>query len=104
MGEDSKKNNDECIAVIETKGFSSGLDYAPNQAKIYSKDFPACKAVIVTNGYCYKIFLRDEQGQFRITPSAYLNLLNPRKRYPLDPENVGGALDAIKWLLPNNLM
>jgi hypothetical protein len=99
-----KRNNEECIAIIETKDFSSGLDYAPHQARTYSKDLPVCKAVIVTNGYCYKTFLRDKTGQFLTAPSAYLNLLSPRKRYPLDPKNVGGALDAIKWLLPTNLV
>ena len=98
-----KGNDNECIAIIETKDFSSGLDYAQKQAKAYSKDFPSCKSVIITNGYCYKAYLRDKKGQFQTIPSAYINLLKPRDRYPLDPDEVGGALDAIKWLLPNNL-
>jgi len=98
-----KRKNDECVAIIETKGFSSGLDYAQKQAKTYSKDFPNCRAVIVTNGYCYKIYLRDENNQFQTIPSAYINLLKPKDKYPIDPSNVGGAFDAIKWLLPNNL-
>lgn len=99
-----KRNNKDCVAIIETKDFSSGLDYAQGQAKTYSKDFLNCKVVIVTNGYCYKSYLRDNAGQFQIHPSAYINLLKPKDRYPIDPENVEGALDAIKWLLPNNLM
>jgi len=98
-----KRKNDECCAIIETKDFSSGLDYAQKQAKTYSNDFPNCKAVIVSNGYCYKTYLRDENGIFQTTPSAYINLLKPKDKYPLDPDNVGGVLDAIKWLLPNNL-
>ena len=98
-----QRNNDECVAIIETKDFQSGLDYAPNQARTYSEDFPSCKAVIVTNGYCYRIYLRDG-NQFRTSLSAYINLLKPRDRYPLDPNEVGGALDAIKWLLPNSLI
>lgn len=98
-----ERNNDECISIIETKGFLSGLDYADNQAKTYSKNFPNCRAVTVTNGYCYKIFLR-EGDQFHKRPSAYINLLEPQDKYPLDPNKVGGALDAIKWLLPNNLL
>lgn len=96
-------NKDECVAIIETKDFSSGLDYAPEQAKTYSRDFPNCKAVIVSNGYCYKTYLRDEDGQFQTEPSAYINLLTPHDKYPLDPINVGGAFDAIKWLLPSNI-
>ncbi len=100
----SKRKYDKCVVIIETKGFSSGLDYVQKQAKAYSKDFPNCKVVIVTNGYCYKSYLRDDTGQFQTKPSAYINLLKPKERYPIDPENVGGALDAIKWLLPNNLI
>lgn len=99
-----ERKKDECVAIIETKGFSSGLDYVQKQAKAYSKDFPNCKVVIVTNGYCYKIYLRVGKRQFQTNPSAYINLLKPKERYPIDPENVGGALDAIKWLLPNNLI
>lgn len=96
-------NNNECLSIIETKGFSSGLDYAPKQARAYAKDFPNCKVVIVTNGYCYKVYLRGDNG-FSLEPSAYLNILNPTERYPLAPSNVGGAPDAIKWLLPNTLI
>ena len=94
----------ECVAIIETKRFGTGLDYAPQQAKTYSEDFPLCQAVIATNGYCYKVYLRDRDNQFQATPSAYINLLRLRDKYLLDPENVGGALEAIKWLLPNNLI
>ena len=98
-----KGNNDRCVSIIETKGFASGLDYVQEQAAMYAQNFPDCRAIIVTNGYCYKIYLNDD-GHYHITPSAYLNLLKPRNRYPLDPRNVGGALDTIKWLLPNNLI
>ena len=99
-----ERSTSRCVAIIETKGFSFGLDYAQQQAERYSRDFPDCKAIIITNGYCYKVYLRDNAGCFQIAPSAYINLLKPRDRYPLDPTNVGGALDAIKWLLPNNLV
>ncbi len=96
-----KKDNNKCLSIIETKGFSSGLDYAPKQALAYSKDFPNCKVIIVTNGYCYKVYLRGDNDC--LTLSAYLNILNPMDKYPLDPKNVEGALEAIKWLLPNSL-
>ena len=105
------KNKEEsrgnCVAIIETKGFASGLDYALRQADSYSDDFPNCKALITTNGYCYKIYLKDEKGSFSkdpYDPSAYINLLNLRDKYPLNPKEGNGALDAIKWLLPNNLI
>lgn len=93
----------ECVAIVETKKFSAGLDYAHEQAKTYSKDFPNCQAVITTNGYCYKVYLRDQCDKFQERPSAYINLLRPRDKYPPDPE-VKGALEAIKWLLPNYLI
>ena len=95
----------ECVAIIETKRFGAGLDYAHEQAKTYSKDFPNCQAVITTNGYCYKVYLRDQCDKFQEMPSAYINLLRPRDKYPLDPNSkVKGALEAIKWLLPSNLI
>ena len=99
-----ERKNDDCVAIIETKGFSSGLYYGQKQATTYSKDFPSCKVVIVTNGYCYKSYLRDGSRQFQTNPSAYINLLRPKEKYPIDPVNVGGAFEAIKWLLPNNLV
>lgn len=98
---------ENCVAIIETKSFASGLDYAQEQANSYSGDFPNCKALIATNGYCYKIYLKDEKGSFHINsydPSAYINLLNPRDKYPLNPKKGNGALDAIRWLLPNSLI
>lgn len=103
-----EKSRENCVAIIETKGFAYGLDYARNQAESYSKNFPNCKALITTNGYCYKIYLRNEvDGSFPedpYDPSAYINLLKPRDQYPLNPKEGNGALDAINWLLPNNLI
>jgi hypothetical protein len=93
-------NHKECILIVETKDFSSGLDYAPHQANSYAEAFPNCKGFLVTNVYCYKVFMRKEDGTFNAMPSAYLNLLKPRDRYPLDPENIDGALTAFTWLLP----
>ena len=86
--------------IIETKGFSQGLDYAPEQALGYAKHFSKCGTVAVTNGYCYKIYECGDVRPEELQPVAYLNLLRPRDRYPLDPENVDGCLEALKWLLP----
>lgn len=95
------KNNDECVAIIETKSFSSGLNEAEEQVKGYasSPSFKNCEVLITTNGYCYKIYIKSN-GSFSSIPSAYLNILHPKDKYPLDPCNVGGALDAIIHLLP----
>lgn len=92
-------NDDQCIALIETKGLTQGLDYATNQAHGYANNFPSCKVVLATNGYCYKAFERVSDT-FSSRPNAYLNINRPRNRYPLDPEHAGGAIDVLKLLLP----
>jgi hypothetical protein len=98
------RKNEECVLLIETKDFGSGLDYAPDQARRYATDFPKSQVLVVTNGWCYKTFLRvQETDSFQEKPAAYLNLLKPRDRYPLDPQHSDGALGVMKWLLPNSL-
>ena len=91
-------HNAECTAIIESKGFSQGLSYAPDQVKKYAKHFPNCEVLAVSNGYCYKTYQRREDGSFALSPSAYLNILTPRDRYPLDP-SVPGCLPALDMLL-----
>lgn len=94
-----RKAGQDVSVIIETKDFQSGLDYAPAQAMRYAEGFPSCRAVLVTNGYCYKLFERVESGEFSRRPSAYLNLLRPRAAYPLDP-SVNGALGVLGRMLP----
>ncbi|MGH9932064.1 MAG: hypothetical protein ACREA9_22920 [Pyrinomonadaceae bacterium] len=96
-------NPADVVALIETKGFSSGLDYAPKQAHAYAKHFTNCQSVLVTNGYCYKTYMRQNDETFGTNPSAYLNIVRPRNRYPLDPDNVDGAFEVLRWLLPKSL-
>lgn len=93
-------NSDDCVLILESKGFSSGLNAAPAQARDYAHSFPSCRVLVVTNGYCYKAYVRASDESFAAQPSAYLNLLAPHDRYPLDPENVGGALEVLRILLP----
>ncbi len=95
-------NNEDLVLILESKGFSQGLDYAPDQAREYAAHFPNCRVVVVTNGYCYKAFPRDDEGSYAQVPSAYLNLLDPRDRYPLNPENVDGCLEMLRLLLPSS--
>jgi hypothetical protein len=93
-------NPEEAVALIETKGFAQGLSYAPKQAISYTKHFPNCKVVFVSNGYCYKAYKRTKTG-FSIDPSAYLNILDPREAYPLNPK-ILGAYEALNLLLKTN--
>ena len=93
-------NDHECTLLLESKNFGSGLNYAPAQAHAYAKNFPSCRVVVVSNGYCYKTYERSGDGTFSMEPSAYLNLLNPQDHYPLAPERVKGALEVLRHLLP----
>lgn len=100
-GEDNQPNNSDCLVILESKGFEVGLDRAPEQARGYAAHFPACRCIIVSNGYCYKAFERDvKTGDFSERPTAYLNLLNPQDAYPLDPANVKGCLEVLRLLMP----
>lgn len=94
--------NSNCVLILETKGFVQGLDFAPEQAKAYANHFQDCKVVAVTNGYCYKTYKRQGNGQFSQSPSAYLNLLCPQSRYPLKPDDVEGCLEVLATLLPSS--
>jgi ketosteroid isomerase-like protein len=95
-----KPDHDDCELLIETKGFSSGLTYAPRKAMLYAADFPNCEAIAVSNGYCYKVFTRKDDGEFADEPSAYVNMLNPRESYPTTPDRCAGCLEALRLLLP----
>ena len=88
------------VLIVETKGFSQGLDYAQAQAERYARQFPNCRLLVVSNGYCYKTWTRQDDGSWAKRPTAYLNLLRPQDSYPLDPDNVMGCLEVLRVLLP----
>ncbi len=88
------------MLLLESKGFSQGLDYPHGQGKSYAAEFPRCQVVVASNGYCYKVYLRKREGTgFEDSPSAYLNLLGPMREYPLEPSVVGGK-ELLANLLP----
>jgi len=88
----------KAIVIFETKGFAQGLYYAPQQACDYAKNFPKCRVVFVSNGYCYKAFVRKDGCFSTDLLHAYLNIREPRDAYPLNPK-VRGALEALRLLL-----
>ena len=94
------KITSKCSLIVETKGFATGLDFAPEQAERYVQDLDTCQVVVVSNGHCYKAYRRLSSDKFSRTPAAYLDLNRPRDRYPLDPERVGGALQRLECLIP----
>lgn len=98
--EDKQTNQKNCKFLIESKRFSSGVTIdAPQQVKEYANKLPDCETVLVSNGYCYKAFRRDEEGMFSDEPHAYLSLRKLTRNYPLDPD-VKGALELLRLLLP----
>jgi len=97
----SKKTNDEdCGLIIESKGFGQGLEYVFEQAKQYADHFQNCRVIAISNGYCYKIFEKEDNKTPSFKFSAYVNIRNMRKEYPLDPDKVKGCLEALWLLLP----
>lgn len=85
------ESNQEPVFIIESKTFYDGLKYARNQVQYYSQLFPDCNMLISTNGYRYVIEEKHD-GQFQET--CYINFLDLREHYYLDP-NIKGAVDAL---------
>jgi len=95
-------NDSDCVLIIESKGFSQGLDFAHKQGKAYATQFPSCQVVITSNGYCYKAYTRNKAGDdFSDAPSAYLNLLRAKKNYPRDP-SIDGGLKLLDYIIPHS--
>ena len=86
----------EPAIIIESKRIFNGLRFAPNQAISYACNFGGCKRFIVSDGIRYKLFSHDgERWHF----SAYMNLLEPKRYYPLD-KNVAGSIAFFCSVLP----
>lgn len=97
-----EENGNNCTLVIESKRFDAGLTHeAFVQAKDYAEPMPNCNLILISNGYCYKAFTRNEGEEFSDQPSAYLNILKPRDRYPLYPDQTDGALEVLRLMLPS---
>ena len=96
-----KADENEVKCIIETKKLSEGLDDAANQVIKYAKDYPSCQVLAVSNGHCYKIYIRSKSGDFNHErPSASLNLFNMLDKDIHLPEYIGGALEVLKYLMP----
>lgn len=91
--------NAKLKCIIETKDFSKGLDNVEKQAQSYAEHYPECKIIVVTNGVRYKIYIK-KNDEYHEKPNSYLNILSPTDGYPLNPREIKGAIEAIKWLLP----
>jgi hypothetical protein len=85
------------IMILESKGLDTPLVRAETQVKEYSKQFPNCNKLVVSNGIKYKLFTKGADGEWK--PIAFLNLLNPLKTHPYE-HNVKGAPELLAELLP----
>lgn len=66
--------------IIEAKTFDNGLTFTESQISGYADKFPNCKKFVVTNGFRYKIFLKDRN---KLIQTGYFNLLKLTERNPL---------------------
>lgn len=99
LAETDEPNNSDCVLLLESKGFSQGLKYAEGQVKDYARAFPRCATLVVSNGYCYTVYVRPHDGSETYNLAAYLNLRRPTETHPMYA-NVSGAREAIRYLLP----
>lgn len=89
----SHKENKKAVVLIEVKKLSEGLTYAIEQAFSYAKELGNVKTICVTNGFCYQIYdldFSDDPNQ----PYAYINILEPVNKYPINPQTKG-AIEAL---------
>ncbi len=86
----------EPAIILESKRIFDGLRFAPDQAIGYAHTFARCERFIVSDGIRYKLFSR-ENDIWRF--NAYMNLLEPKRHFPLD-ETVAGSIPFFCSLLP----
>ena len=84
--------------VVEAKKMGAASLSAFTQAKKYSKEYPDCKRVIVTDGLRYGVYVRKSGEDFGEKPYAYMNLNRLRDEYPV--YECKGVRDAILTMAP----
>ncbi|NJD23505.1 MAG: hypothetical protein FIA82_12710 [Melioribacter sp.] len=66
--------------IVEAKAFANGLSFTNKQILNYANKFPSCKIFIATNGFRYKIFIKEKDQPVL---KGYLNLLRLNERNAL---------------------
>ena len=84
------------IIIIESKRLGDGLGFAYEQASNYAKEYPTCNKLIVSDGIRYKLYKKENRSW---NYSAYINLLELKKRHPYESE-VEGAETFFLEILP----
>lgn len=85
--------------LVEVKKLSEGLNNAIDQAFFYAKNLGNVKTICVTNGFCYQIYDTDFSDNPK-KPFAYINILQPTDKFPLNKETKG-AIEALVKLIKN---
>lgn len=88
--------------IVETKRLYHALGDGPAvQAAAYAAGHPSCRALIVTDGFRYKLLQKSPSGVrgHGWAETAYANLLKLRVNHPLDP-NINGAGALFLAMLP----
>ena len=93
------RKNSKPIMIIEAKKRWDSFLTAKKQADGYAKE-SNCDRIIVTNGICYSIYLRDKNNCFNDEPSAYLNTQRMKNSYPILGEGCKGATEALFMMSP----
>lgn len=84
--------------IVESKRPDTGLGTTVDQARGYAAEYPACRALVVTDGFRYRLFERASHEEVGWRESAYANLLRPLQRHPYK-QTVGGAAELFRRLL-----
>ena len=92
------RDKESVSVVVEAKRMDGACLSAFLQAKSYSKKYPNCNRIILTDGLRYGVYVRESGKNFDDKPNAYMNLTRLRDEYPVYECN--GAREAILAMVP----
>lgn len=92
------RDKESVSVVVEAKRMDGACLSAFFQAKSYSKKYPNCNRIILTDGLRYGVYVRESGKNFDDKPNAYMNLTRLRDEYPVYECN--GAREAILAMVP----
>lgn len=91
------RESGQLIGAVEAKQWQSSCLSARSQAERYANEVAdeTCERLVVTDGNRYGVFVRDQET-FPDRPDAYLNLADPKDRYPIMESD--GAPEALRLM------
>jgi len=84
--EEQYGRDDEPVMILESKRLWEGLSAAEKQVKEYAKEFPKCSRLIISDGVCYRLYIRANEGW---KWKAYCNLLRLKNCHPYQADIEG---------------